>query len=90
MEKQYKLTLSVKPDTAKRAKRYARKRNTSVTRLVEDYLDRLTDQEKKPLSDEEFLKSLHPSVRAIVGIMTKEEMQKAKKKLRGRLKKKLA
>ena len=90
MGKPYKLTLSVKSETARRAKRYARQRKTSVTRLVEDYLDRLTDEKKAKVSDEEFLKSLHPSVRAIVGIMTKDEMANAKKKLRARLKKKHA
>ena len=90
MEKQYKLTLSVKAETAKRAKKYARKRKTSVTRLVENYLDRLVDREQGLESDEVFLKSLHPSVQAIAGIMTKEEMEKAKKSLRSRLKKKYA
>ena len=34
-----KLTLSVDERVVKQAKRYARKRGTSVSRLVEDYLD---------------------------------------------------
>jgi hypothetical protein len=36
-----KLTLSVDPKVVQRAKRYARTRRTSVSRLVENYLDLL-------------------------------------------------
>jgi len=90
MDKAYKLTLSVKADTARRAKKYARSRNTSVTKLVESYLLRLTEAEDELSSDEEFLKTLHPSIRAIAGIMTEKEMERSMKNLRSRLKKRHA
>jgi uncharacterized protein DUF6364 len=38
-----KLTLSVDGAVVTRAKRYARKRGTSVSRLVEQYLDMVSD-----------------------------------------------
>jgi hypothetical protein len=37
-----KLTLSVDPDVVERAKRFAERRGTSLSDLVERYLDRLT------------------------------------------------
>jgi hypothetical protein len=37
-----KLTLSVKRDVVERAKRYAGRKGTSVSRLVEGFLDRIT------------------------------------------------
>lgn len=41
-----KLTLSVDPEVVGGAKRYAEAHGTSVSRLVEDFLIRLTVQEK--------------------------------------------
>ena len=45
-----KLTLSVDGAVVKRAKRYARRRGTSVSRLVEQYLELLS--RPAPLQDE--------------------------------------
>ena len=42
-----KLTLSVDDDVIRRAKRYAAKRATSVSQLVEQYLDLLSGQPQK-------------------------------------------
>ena len=42
-----KLTLSVDDDVIRRAKRYAAKRATSVSRLVEQYLDLLSGRPQK-------------------------------------------
>jgi len=50
-----KLTLSVDPDVAARAKRYAKGRGTSVSRMVEAYLTSViepeTREEKTPILD---------------------------------------
>jgi len=50
-----KLTLSVDPDVAARAKRYAKRRGTSVSRMVEAYLKSVmepeTREEKTPILD---------------------------------------
>jgi len=50
-----KLTLSVDPDVAARAKRYAKGRGTSVSRMVESYLTSVTQpearKEKTPILD---------------------------------------
>jgi hypothetical protein len=37
-----KLTLTIDPVIIKQAKTYARKRNTSVSRIVEEYLDHIS------------------------------------------------
>jgi len=39
-----KLTLSVNPEVATRAKRYAKRQGVSVSRLVEGYLASITEQ----------------------------------------------
>jgi hypothetical protein len=50
-----KLTLSVDADVAARAKRYAKRRGTSVSRMVEAYLASVmepeTRQERTPIMD---------------------------------------
>jgi hypothetical protein len=49
------LTLSIDPDVAARAKRYAKRRGTSVSRMVEAYLTSVmepeTREEKTPILD---------------------------------------
>ena len=40
-----KLTLSINPDVSEAAKRYAKRANTSVSKLVENYLIRLMAQD---------------------------------------------
>ncbi len=88
MQKKYKLTLSVDAATAKRAKLYARRRKTSVTKLVTNYLQRLTKRDRQVQPQDDFFKNLHPSVREIAGIISEENLAKAEKNLRSKLKKK--
>jgi len=49
------LTLSIDPDVAARAKRYAKRRGTSVSRMVEAYptsvMEPETREEKTPIPD---------------------------------------
>ena len=62
-----KLTLSVNPDVAARAKRYAKRQGTSVSRMVEAYLTSVTDpkthQERTPTLD------------ALAGILKKADIE---------------
>lgn len=58
-----KLTLSVNEGVAARAKRYAAKRGTSVSRLVETYLDALA--RGTSVQDDD----LPPSLRRLRGIL---------------------
>jgi len=53
-----KLTIKVDKETIERAKRYAKKHNTSISRLVENYLGRLTSAEKKTYKSDPLIKSL--------------------------------
>jgi hypothetical protein len=39
-----KLTLKLKKSTVERGKRYARKKRTSLSKLVEGYLDKVTEE----------------------------------------------
>ena len=58
-----KLTLSVDERIIERAKRYASRRRTSVSRLVQDYLDLLA--RTRPVKDEE----LPPVTRRLRGVL---------------------
>ena len=58
-----KLTLSVDEDVVARAKRYAERQGTSVSRLVETYLDALA--RPQPVPDE----GLPPVTRRLSGIL---------------------
>lgn len=62
-----KLTLSVDEKVVKRAKRFAEKRGTSVSRLVEQFLD-LLDRPSKPEEDT-------PVLRQLRGILKKGERE---------------
>ena len=68
-----KLTLSVNPDVAARAKRYAKRQGTSVSRMVEAYLtsvmDPKTRQERTPTLD------------ALAGILKKADIEDYRKHL---------
>ena len=68
-----KLTLSVDPDVAARAKRYAKDRGTSVTRMVESYLASVTKPEargeKTPILD------------SLAGILTRADIGDYRKHL---------
>ena len=53
-----KFTIKIDKGTIERAKRYAKKHNTSVSRLVENYLGRLTESEKASFETDPLIKSL--------------------------------
>lgn len=46
-----KLTLSVNIKTVEKAKKYARKKGTSVSKLFEDHIDSITENESKLKGD---------------------------------------
>jgi hypothetical protein len=68
----YKLTLSVDEGIASRAKRYAEKRGTSVSDLVERFLDVLS----RPVRSEEF-----PELRRLRGCLKGTEPDAHRKHL---------
>ena len=53
-----KLTIKIDRATIERAKRYAKKHNTSLSRLVENYLGRLTSTEKRSYKNDPLIRSL--------------------------------
>ena len=59
-----KLTIRVRRDWLEGAKRYARDNNTTLTRLVSEYLHRLT-AERDPLSDA-------PTVQRLSGMLSQD------------------
>ncbi len=58
-----KLTLSMEPEVVYRAKKYAKNRNISLSRLIQDYLDQLS--EHKPEADS----SINPDILELTGIL---------------------
>ncbi len=62
-----KLTLSVNQSVVSRAKRYARKRGVSVSRLVETYLASIT--EPAPVTEEP------PILRSLRGTLRKADLE---------------
>jgi len=60
-EKTVKLTLQVRQRTVKKAKQYARKSNTSVSALVDSFIDSLDAAEQQG--------RVHPAVKALSGII---------------------
>lgn len=53
-----KLTLKLNSSVIARAKRYAKKRNTSLSRMVESYLDLVTREERSGIEITPLVKSL--------------------------------
>jgi len=66
-----KLTLSVKPDKIEKAKRYALKNHTSISKIVSDFLDDLTEKEEAKDSFLERLKQIEvpDEIKALTGIL---------------------
>ncbi|MCO6479648.1 MAG: hypothetical protein J5I94_23635 [Phaeodactylibacter sp.] len=56
-----KLTLKLDKEVIERAKQFARKYNTSLSRMVEQYFDQITQQEEE-------LPELTPLVKSLYGI----------------------
>jgi hypothetical protein len=59
-----KLTLSIDESVVRRAKRYAETRGTSVSRLVETYLDAVSGSAKRKPADSPSLRRLRGMLRA--------------------------
>jgi hypothetical protein len=68
-----KLTLSVDPSVVSRAKRYARKRGTSVSRMVEAYLSSVSE----PASPTD----MPPILRSLRGTLKKADLDDYRKHL---------
>lgn len=63
-----KLTLSMDATVIKKAKEFAKKNHTSLSRLIEDYFAHLTLKEKKPGNDE-----ISPLVKSLSGVIQVQE-----------------
>jgi hypothetical protein len=57
-----KLTLSLNKKTIEQAKKYARKKNTSLSKLIENYLLKVTSADKEELY-------ISPLVRSLSGVL---------------------
>jgi ABC-type Fe3+ transport system substrate-binding protein len=66
-----KLTLSIDPEIKKKAKAYAKANNTSISKIVEQYLKQLSDSEERDDSWKDFLS---PVVRDMVGSLDKDKV----------------
>ncbi|PJJ83444.1 DUF6364 family protein [Mucilaginibacter auburnensis] len=66
-----KLTLSVKSDSLPAIKSYAKKKHTSVSKLVQDFFDEIVKKEKKEDDLLERLKTIELSdnIKALTGIL---------------------
>ncbi len=58
-----KLTLSMEPEVVNRAKEYAKNKQISLSKLIQDYLDQLS--KNKPEQDS----SIHPDILTLTGIL---------------------
>jgi len=61
-----KLTLKVSQKTIEKAKTHARKRKTSVSKLVENYLDKISSKEEEPTK-------ITPLVKSLSGLLNKNK-----------------
>ena len=67
-----KLTLKIKKKTIEKGKRYAKKKKTSLSRLVENYIERLASDEKEENEITPLVKSLSGIVRLPEGFNFKK------------------
>jgi len=67
-----KLTLKLDQETIEKAKRFARHRNTSLSMLIENYLQLITSQEESTVS-------ITPLVKSLSGIIDLPDMYDHKK-----------
>jgi hypothetical protein len=66
-----KLTLSINKSVTERAKKYARRKKTSLSKLVENQLDKLTTEEKES--------NITPLVKSLSGVISTDAADKRKK-----------
>jgi hypothetical protein len=59
-----KLTLRLKKKTIERGKQYAKKRKTSLSKMIENYLEKITQQDEEEITP--LVKSLSGVVKEIV------------------------
>lgn len=78
-----KLTLTIEQEIIKRAKKYAKVRNRSLSDIIENYLKILTKEENV-----KNLKQLNPIVKSLKGSFKMPKNMDYKKELRNRLEKK--
>ncbi len=71
-----KLTLSINQEVKEKAKEYAKANNTSISKIVEQYLDRISEIKefdsatREPSSEYELIKSkLSPEIQQIIGVI---------------------
>jgi len=78
-----KLTLTIEKEVIKRAKKYANKKNRSLSDIIENYLKMLTTNENKNESEQ-----LNPIVESLRGSFKMPKNMDYKKELRQRTEKK--
>lgn len=61
-----KLTLKVKQTVIKQAKKYAQKRKTSISKLVENYLQKLTSGKDQ---QDDSIEHITPLVKSLSGVL---------------------
>jgi hypothetical protein len=71
-----KLTLKIKTKTIEKGKRYAKKKKTSLSRLVENYIERLSSDAKEEHEITPLVKSLSGIVHLKEGFNFKTEYTK--------------
>ena len=78
-----KLTLTIEQEIIKRAKSYAKKKNRSLSDIIENYLKTLTKEEQKQKEN-----NLSPIVKSLKGSFKMSKNLDYKKELQKRLEKK--
>ncbi len=62
-----KLTLSLDKKTIEQAKKYARKKNTSLSKLIQNYLSKVTAADKEDIKISPLVKSLSGVIKVSKG-----------------------
>lgn len=76
-----KLTLTIQQEIIKRAKKYAKEKNRSLSDIIENYLKHITKEEKTyDLELNESLKSLRGSFKEPKNLDYKKELQSRREK----------
>ena len=78
-----KLTLTIEQEIIKRAKKYAKNKNRSLSDIIENYLKMLTKEEQKQTDN-----NLSPIVKSLKGSFKTPKNLDYKKELQKRLEKK--
>lgn len=75
-----KLTLSINKSITEKAKKYARRKKTSLSKLIENHLDKLTTSEKES--------EISPLVKSLSGVIPSKAVKESKSAYTSFLKKK--